>query len=82
MSKLDFRAKFDPKCPLCPEISETWDDRCRHILAHYEDAEIHNRALPIAIHPNDAIEGASSHNTSEESENAGSNNSSDDEAEG
>ncbi|KAF2471519.1 uncharacterized protein BDR25DRAFT_259910, partial [Lindgomyces ingoldianus] len=37
MSKVDFHAHVDPKCPLCPEDCTSWDDRCKHILAHYED---------------------------------------------
>jgi hypothetical protein len=37
MSKVDFVAKFDPKCPLCPQVHETWDDRCKCILSHYDD---------------------------------------------
>lgn len=44
MSKLDFRANFDPSCPMCSEVSETWDDRCKHVLGHYED-EIHQKSL-------------------------------------
>jgi hypothetical protein len=37
MSKVDFEADFQPKCHLCSEVSRTWDDRCRHVLGHYED---------------------------------------------
>ncbi|KAF2117606.1 hypothetical protein BDV96DRAFT_489824, partial [Lophiotrema nucula] len=37
MSRVDFRGTFDPQCPNCPTTSDTWDDRCRHILGHYED---------------------------------------------
>ncbi|KAF2690862.1 hypothetical protein K458DRAFT_63961 [Lentithecium fluviatile CBS 122367] len=37
MSRVDFQADFDPRCRKCPEVSRTWDDRCRHVLSHYED---------------------------------------------
>jgi hypothetical protein len=37
MSKLIFRASFDPQCPLCPEKLSNWDERCKHIQGHYED---------------------------------------------
>ncbi|KAF2709338.1 hypothetical protein K504DRAFT_345106, partial [Pleomassaria siparia CBS 279.74] len=37
MSKLDFHAKFDPKCPICPETTDSWNDRCKHIIRHFED---------------------------------------------
>lgn len=43
MSVVDFRPTFNPQCPFCPSQSASWDDRCRHILGHYE-AEI-NTAL-------------------------------------
>lgn len=38
MSKVDFQADFNPRCHLCPNVSTTWDDRCRHVLSHYEDS--------------------------------------------
>lgn len=42
MSKLKFNADFNPRCPFCSdEISTSWEERCKHIIAHYED-EIHN----------------------------------------
>ncbi|KAH7125456.1 hypothetical protein B0J11DRAFT_434742 [Dendryphion nanum] len=44
MSSLDFRAKFNPRCPMCTSIFETWDERCKHVILHYED-EIHARKL-------------------------------------
>lgn len=49
MSKVNFRAKFDPQCPFCPEVSDTWDDRCKHVLAHFED-EIHRKSLRLTSH--------------------------------
>jgi hypothetical protein len=37
MSRVDFQANFSPRCSMCPEISKSWDDRCRHVLWHYEE---------------------------------------------
>lgn len=42
MSKVDFHANFNPQCPLCRESTTSWEDRCRHVLAHYDDG-IHIR---------------------------------------
>ncbi|KAF1997542.1 hypothetical protein P154DRAFT_416191, partial [Amniculicola lignicola CBS 123094] len=36
-SRVDFQAKFDPVCPICQETTESWDDRCKHIIGHFED---------------------------------------------
>jgi hypothetical protein len=37
MSKVDFRADFGERCGWCEEVSGTWDERCRHVLAHFEE---------------------------------------------
>ncbi|KAF2872468.1 hypothetical protein BDV95DRAFT_628122 [Massariosphaeria phaeospora] len=37
MSKVKFNPKFDPVCPICAIITASWDDRCRHVLSHYEN---------------------------------------------
>jgi len=37
MSKVDFQADFEPRCHLCSEVLKTWDDRCRHVMGHYEE---------------------------------------------
>ncbi|KAF2740726.1 hypothetical protein EJ04DRAFT_481963 [Polyplosphaeria fusca] len=42
-SRVDFRANFDPRCPLCSEVTFSWDERCRHVLGHYED-EVEEKA--------------------------------------
>ncbi|KAF2185612.1 hypothetical protein K469DRAFT_483410, partial [Zopfia rhizophila CBS 207.26] len=44
MSKVDFHANFDPKCPMCPELSSSWDERCKHILQHYDDDDNSSRS--------------------------------------
>jgi hypothetical protein len=39
ISRVDFRAEFDPQCPRCPDTTSSWEDRCKHIIAHFEDEE-------------------------------------------
>jgi hypothetical protein len=36
-SKLDFVPRAELGCRLCEEVSDTWDERCRHVLGHFED---------------------------------------------
>jgi hypothetical protein len=39
ISRVDFHPEFDPHCPLCPDTTSSWEDRCKHIIAHFEDEE-------------------------------------------
>lgn len=59
MSKVDFHANFNPQCPLCPEVSQSWDERCRHILGHYED-EMQNGLGRTSRQPKSSDIGSSS----------------------
>jgi hypothetical protein len=36
-SKLEFVPRAELVCSLCSEESATWDERCRHVLGHFED---------------------------------------------
>lgn len=47
ISFIDFRAKFNPQCPICPHTFQTWDERCKHVLSHFED-EIYPKKLQQA----------------------------------
>ncbi|KAF2202468.1 hypothetical protein GQ43DRAFT_352556, partial [Delitschia confertaspora ATCC 74209] len=38
ISKVDFRADFNAKCHLCAEVFSSWDDKCQHVIYHYDTA--------------------------------------------
>jgi hypothetical protein len=38
-SKLKFHAETSFACPFCEVLEKTWEGRCRHVQAHYEDEE-------------------------------------------
>ena len=38
MSKVDFRPNIQTQCPFCFESLESWDERCKHIVSHFDDA--------------------------------------------
>lgn len=37
LSKVDYRPNVDLGCPKCGTVSKTWDERCKHVLGHFED---------------------------------------------
>ncbi|KAH7085001.1 hypothetical protein BKA63DRAFT_559665 [Paraphoma chrysanthemicola] len=36
-SKVDFVPRAEWSCVYCGDENDSWDDRCRHVLAHFED---------------------------------------------
>ncbi|KAF2269233.1 hypothetical protein CC78DRAFT_612685 [Lojkania enalia] len=80
-SKLDFHADYNPQCPECPEICDSsWDDWCKHVLGHYEDAAHPNSRNTVERPPsNDRTNSTSNGESSNPDSQSDSTDSSDDE---
>jgi len=37
LSRVDYRPSEELKCPMCGGRSKSWDERCRHVLGHFEE---------------------------------------------
>ncbi|KAH7401655.1 hypothetical protein BKA66DRAFT_405447 [Pyrenochaeta sp. MPI-SDFR-AT-0127] len=37
LSKVEYKPSVDLHCPKCGTGSKTWDERCKHVLGHFED---------------------------------------------
>ncbi|KAF2653360.1 hypothetical protein K491DRAFT_517708 [Lophiostoma macrostomum CBS 122681] len=77
-SRVDFRPKPNTRCPLCFENSDNWDERCKHIISHYEDQQMHAKSRHRQ-NPRARGQRSSDEDSSEPKENDTSDDTSDDE---